>query len=174
MSVLCSNPICSGWCADRWSLSFLFTAWILTKLDRYFTKTHEWVEVKDNVGTVGITTEAANALGDIVFVELPNSGDKFAQAGNLAAVESVKASAVVYSPVSGTVSFLCSLCLLRCLMRVRQVVGRNEAVLADNSIVNKSAESDGWLVKVQLSKPEELKSLLTRAQYEEATKAEGH
>lgn len=78
-------------------------------IDRYFTKTHEWVEVENNVGTVGITDHAQQALGDIVFVELPNNGDKFSKDGNLAAVESVKASAVVYAPVSGTVCtyFVC-------------------------------------------------------------------
>jgi glycine cleavage system H protein len=72
-------------------------------IDRYFTKSHEWIEVEGSVGTVGITDHAQKALGDIVFVDLPAKGAKYEKEGNLAAVESVKASAVVYAPVGGSV-----------------------------------------------------------------------
>jgi glycine cleavage system H protein len=112
-----------------------------------FTETHEWIEVKGNIGTVGITDYAQKELGDIVYVELPLVGG-FVEAGREAAVvESTKAAADVYSPVSG------------------KIVEINRALEQSAELVNRSAEAAGWIYKVELSDPSELDFLLDAAGY---------
>ncbi|MBN4066426.1 MAG: glycine cleavage system protein H [Hyphomicrobiales bacterium] len=114
----------------------------------YFTDEHEWLSVQGDIATVGITNHAQEQLGDLVFVELPEPGTKIEQGEDAAVVESVKAASDVYAPVSG------------------EVVEINVALEGDASIVNASAESDGWLYKVKLSNPSELESLLDAAGYQ--------
>ena len=70
----------------------------------YYSEDHEWINVEDGVGTVGITDYAQNALGDIVFVEVPEVGDDFAKGDEVAVVESVKAASEIYSPVAGEIT----------------------------------------------------------------------
>jgi glycine cleavage system H protein len=114
-----------------------------------FTKDHEWIQVDGTVGTVGITDYAQHALGDVVFVEVPEAGRKVAKGGEAAVVESVKAASEVYSPVSGTV-----------------VEGNAE--LADQpALVNESPEDRAWFFKIELSTPSELDELMDRAAYDE-------
>src|SRR5437870_1500856 len=106
-----------------------------------FTETHEWIDVKDGIGIVGITEYAQKELGDIVFVELPEVG-KTVKAGSEAAVlESTKAAADVYSPVSGT------------------IIAVNTALKEKSELVNTSPQKDGWLFQIKLSNPDELKHL---------------
>jgi len=113
-----------------------------------FTKDHEWISVDGTIGTVGITDYAQHALGDIVFVEVPEAGRELTVGGDAAVVESVKAASEVYSPVSGTVT-------------------EGNAVLADNpALVNESPEAEGWFFKVALSNPAELDELMDRAAYD--------
>lgn len=113
-----------------------------------FTKDHEWISVDGTVGTVGITDYAQHALGDIVFVEVPEAGRELTVGGDAAVVESVKAASEVYSPVSGTVT-------------------EGNAVLADNpALVNESPEAEGWFFKVALSNPAELDELMDRTAYD--------
>lgn len=115
----------------------------------YFTRDHEWISVDGNVGTVGITDYAQHALGDVVFVEVPEAGRKVAKGGEAAVVESVKAASEVYSPVSGTVT-------------------EGNAALADQpALVNEDPEGAAWFFKIELSAPSELDELMDRAAYDE-------
>lgn len=112
-----------------------------------YTKSHEWVKVEGNKALVGITDYAQNHLGEIVFVELPEDGAELAAGDPLGVVESVKAAADVYSPVSGTVEKI------------------NEELMDNPGQLNEDA-FQSWLVSVLLSDSEELDGLLDAAAYE--------
>jgi glycine cleavage system H protein len=118
-------------------------------MDYYFTKEHEWLRLDGNTGIVGITEYAVEQLGDITFVELPRLGREVKQSEALCAIESVKAASDIYAPVSG------------------MVIAVNEQVENGPEIVNQSPEEEGWLVRIELIDPGELKSLMTREQYQE-------
>ena len=112
-----------------------------------FTKEHEWIRVEGDTGTVGISDYAQSQLGDVVFVEVPETGKKVAKGGQAAVVESVKAASEVYAPVSGEVS-------------------AGNPALADNpGLVNSSAMADGWFFKLKLSNKAELADLMDEAAY---------
>ncbi|HEX8400289.1 MAG TPA: glycine cleavage system protein GcvH [Allosphingosinicella sp.] len=114
----------------------------------YFTKEHEWISIDGNLATVGITDFAQAQLGDVVFVELPAAGSNVTKGKEAAVVESVKAASDVYAPVSG------------------EVTQANPALDADPSLVNGSAEADGWFFKLTLSDPSELDGLMDREAYQ--------
>lgn len=116
-------------------------------MDRRYSESHEWVEVEGDVATIGVTDHAQDQLGDIVYVELPEVGSDLVAASEAAVLESTKAAADVYSPVSGTVTAV------------------NEALSESPDKVNASAESEGWLFKLRLSKTEELTALLDESKY---------
>jgi len=122
--------------------------------DLHYSKDHEWVRVDGNVAIVGITDYAQDSLGDVVYVELPKAGDDFAANESFGSVESVKAVSEVFSPVSG------------------EVVGTNEALADTPEKVNQDPYGDGWMIRVQMSNPGEVDSMLTAAEYEDFTKAE--
>lgn len=113
----------------------------------YYTKDHEWIRVDGDTGTVGITSYAAGQLGDVVYVELPETGAKFARGDDFAVVESVKAASDVYAPVSGSV------------MEV------NSALSDAPDKVNAAAEGDAWFVRVKLADAGELSGLMDEAAY---------
>ena len=113
----------------------------------YFTKDHEWLAVDGVTATVGITDYAQNALGDVVFAEVPAAGTVVAKGKEAAVVESVKAASDVYSPVSGT------------------VVEANAALADDPALVNTDPEGAGWFFKLTLSDPSELDGLMDAAAY---------
>ena len=113
-----------------------------------FTKDHEWVEVDGDVATIGITAYAAEQLGDVVFVELPEAGKTVKVSDGLAVVESVKAASDVYSPVSG------------------EVIEANSEVAETPETVNAMPEAGGWFVKLKLSNPAEIDALMDRPAYE--------
>jgi len=113
-----------------------------------FTKDHEWVAVEGDVATVGITAYAAEQLGDVVFVEVPEVGKTVAQGDGLAVVESVKAASDVYAPVSG------------------EVVEANAALGDSPETVNAAPETGGWFAKLKLSAPAEVEALMDRDAYE--------
>ncbi|CAG9558054.1 unnamed protein product [Danaus chrysippus] len=115
---------------------------------RLYTKKHEWVSLEGGIGTIGISNYAQDALGEVVFVQLPEVGRTVAAAEEVGALESVKAASEVYSPVSGTVT------------------EKNDAVESSPSLINKSCYEDGWLFKVKLSKTEELQSLMDQETYD--------
>jgi glycine cleavage system H protein len=113
-----------------------------------YTKDHEWVSVDGDIGTCGITTYAAEQLGDVVFVEVPALGKVVIQGGDLAVVESVKAASDVYAPVSG------------------MVVEVNTALADMPEGVNEGAEAGGWFAKIKLSNAGELDEMMDRAAYD--------
>ena len=114
----------------------------------YFTKDHEWLNVEGDSATVGITDYAQNALGDVVFAEVPAAGTVLQKGKEAAVVESVKAASDVYSPVSGTVT------------------EANAALEADPALVNTAPEAEGWFFKLTLSDPAELDGLMDAAAYQ--------
>jgi glycine cleavage system H protein len=118
----------------------------------YFTREHEWVRVDGDTATVGITDHAQEALGDIVFTEVPATGKQLSKGQEAAVVESVKAASDVYSPVSG------------------EVVEGNQAVVDDPALVNSDPEGDGWFFKVKLSNSGELDGLMDEPSYREWVK----
>ncbi len=121
----------------------------------YFTDQHEWVSVDGEIATVGITTHAAEQLGDVVFVELPTIGKVVSARKEAAVVESVKAASDVYTPVSG------------------EVVEANEAVAAEPAKVNEDPEGAGWFFKVKLSNHGDLSNLMDKAAYDAFVAANG-
>ncbi len=124
--------------------------------DFKYTKEHEWIKVEGNVGTIGITDHAQEALGDIVFVELPQPGTKLTAGKTFGTVESVKAVSDVYAPASGTVTEI------------------NSELGTAPEKVNKDAHG-AWMIKVKLSNPAEVKNLLSAADYEKFVAEEaGH
>lgn len=118
-----------------------------------FTTDHEWVNATDNAAAVvGITVHAQDALGDVVFVDLPEVGKTYAKGEVAGVVESVKAAADVYMPVSG------------------EVVAVNEALRDDPSLANSAPMEAGWFFKVKLSNPSELDGLMDSAAYDDLLK----
>ena len=113
----------------------------------YFTREHEWLRVEDDVATIGISNHAQEALGDIVFAEVPEAGRKVSKGQEAAVVESVKAASDVYAPVSG------------------EVVEGNQALADDPSVVNTDPEGEGWFFKVRLDNPSELDGLMDENAY---------
>lgn len=114
-----------------------------------FTESHEWVDLdeKTNIGTVGVTQYAQKELGDIVYVELPEIGKSVKAGAEAAVLESTKAAADVYSPISG------------------EIVEANTTLKSAAELVNQSPEKEGWIFKVKLSHPEELNRLLDKEAY---------
>ena len=118
----------------------------------YFTKEHEWVRVDGDVATVGISNHAQEALGDIVFAEVPDAGRTLSKGDDAAVVESVKAASDVYSPVGG------------------EVIEGNSAIADDPALINRDPEGEGWFFKLKLSDPSELDGLMSEADYREWVK----
>ena len=118
-------------------------------MPRYFTDEHEWIEIEDDVATVGITDYAQEQLGDIVFVELPEVGVTLDKGGDAAVVESVKAASDVYAPISG------------------EVTEGNAALEEEPALVNSSPEEDGWFFRMTVADASELEGLMDEAAYKE-------
>ncbi|MEO5773394.1 MAG: glycine cleavage system protein GcvH [Sphingomicrobium sp.] len=115
----------------------------------YFTREHEWIRVEGDTATVGISNHAQEALGDIVFAEVPEAGRKLGKGQEAAVVESVKAASDVYAPVGG------------------EVVEGNQAVADDPSLINSDPEGEGWFFKLRLDNPGEVEGLMDEAAYRE-------
>ena len=122
--------------------------------DLHYTKEHEWVRVEGDVATVGITQHAADQLGDIVFVELPEPGRKLEQFATFGVVESVKAVSDLFAPVAG------------------EVLEGNPGLATTPEVVNSDPYGAGWMLRVRLSDPAQVGQLLDPAAYEALT-AEG-
>jgi glycine cleavage system H protein len=112
-----------------------------------YTKDHEWILVDGNTGTIGITEHAQGELGDVVFVEVPATGKSLKQGESFGTIEAVKAVSDLFSPVSGS------------------VVEVNKALAATPELVNKDPYGEGWMVKLKISNPSELSTLLNAAAY---------
>jgi glycine cleavage system H protein len=112
-----------------------------------YSKEHEWVLVEGNTATIGITEYAQEELGDIVYVELPDAGEKIVKDDPFGAVESVKAVSDVYAPVSGT------------------VLEVNDLLPDSPETINDDPYGDGWMIRVEMSDTDELKDLMTAEEY---------
>jgi glycine cleavage system H protein len=112
-----------------------------------YTESHEWIEVMNGIGTVGVTDHAQKELGDIVYVELPKIGKNVKAGEEVAVLESTKAAADVYSPVSGT------------------IYETNASLSQASEKVNQSPEAEGWLFKIKLNDLNELNQLLNADAY---------
>ena len=113
-----------------------------------FAKTHEWAFAADGLATVGISDYAQKEISDIVFVELPKAGAQVVQGKPCAVIESVKAAADFYAPVSG------------------EVVEVNDAIVDNPALVNQAPHGDGWFFKIKMSKPAELEALMEFGEYQ--------
>ena len=113
----------------------------------YFTREHEWVRVEGDTATVGISNHAQEALGDIVFAEVPEAGRKLNKGQEAAVVESVKAASDVYAPVSG------------------EVTEGNPLIADDPSLINSDPEGEGWFFKLKLDNPGEVEGLMDETSY---------
>jgi len=116
--------------------------------DIRYSEEHEWIRVDGDVGTVGISDYAQSALGDVVFVEMPEVGTNLDQNAEVGVIESVKAASEIYTPVSG------------------EVVAVNDAVDGDPSLVNTDPLGEGWLFQVKLSNADELDGLANQEAYD--------
>ena len=114
----------------------------------HFSKDHEWVRFDGDVATVGISKHAADALGDVVFVETPEAGKVVSKGDGFAVVESVKAASDVYAPVSG------------------EVIEGNAALASTPETVNADPEGDGWFAKIRVSDASQVDALMDRAAYD--------
>lgn len=112
-----------------------------------YTKDHEWAKAEGGVFVVGISTHAAEQLGDVVFIELPEVGATYAQGDDMAVVESVKAASDVYAPISG------------------EVIEVNQAIVDDPAKVNEDPQGAAWFVKLKASKSDELDAMMDEAAY---------
>ena len=117
-----------------------------------YTEQHEWLLIEDDLGSVGITDYAQTELGDIVFVELPQIGDRIEKGQPFGAVEAVKTVADLFAPVSG------------------EIVEVNESLEADAAQVNQDPYISGWMIRMRLDDPEEVNEMMTPGEYEEVIK----
>jgi glycine cleavage system H protein len=124
--------------------------------DLKFTKTHEWVRADGDVVTLGIADYAQSELGDITFLELPEPGDSVQAAEALGVVESVKAASDIYSPIDG------------------EVVERNDEVVDSPDAVNASPYDRAWLLKIRVSDPSQLESLMSAEEYDQYLESIAH
>ena len=114
-----------------------------------YTKEHEWLKIEDNIAYVGITDFAQSELGDIVFVELPNLDEEFAQNDIFGTIEAVKTLADLYIPISG------------------KIIAINDKLENEPELINNDPYEDGWIVKVEISNPSDIDLLLNENDYKE-------
>ena len=123
--------------------------------DYKYTNEHEWAKLEGDTAVMGITNYAATQLGDMVYVDMPAGGTVVSQGEAIGALESVKAAADFYSPISG------------------EVVERNERLLDEPGLLNSDPFTEGWFIKIRPSDPSELDRLMTAEAYDEFEKAQG-
>jgi|TARA_B110000438_G_scaffold269833_1_gene286522 glycine cleavage system H protein len=117
-----------------------------------FSKAHEWIKLDGDTATVGITKHAAEMLGDIVFVELPENGSSVEKDSNAGVVESTKAASDVYTPVSG------------------QIIDCNQTIVDDPTKINSDPENGAWFFKLKIKDKSEINTLMTKEEYDKFTK----
>ena len=119
-----------------------------------YSREHEWVAVEENIATIGITDYAQDQLGDIVYVELPEVGTQVTKDEAFGVVESVKAVSDIYAPVSGTVTEV------------------NVGLPDSPETINEDAYGDAWMIRVEMSDPDELEDLMKAAEYKKFVEEE--
>jgi len=120
--------------------------------EKKYSKQHEWVSVEGDIATVGITKHAAEMLGDVVFVELPEKGKSVEKEGQAGVVESTKAASDVYTPLTG------------------EITETNQKVVDDPAAVNKDPEGGSWFFKIKIKNKSELEALMSKADYDKFAK----
>ena len=120
--------------------------------EKKFSKQHEWISIEDEVATIGITKHAAEMLGDVVFVELPEKGKNVKKEGQAGVVESTKAASDVYTPITG------------------EVTETNQLIVDDPGTVNKDPEGNAWFFKIKIKNKSELVELMSRTDYDKFVK----
>ena len=120
--------------------------------DKKFSKQHEWASITGDVATIGITKHAAEMLGDVVFVELPEKGKNIEKESQAGVVESTKAASDVYTPITG------------------EITETNQSIVDDPGAVNKDPEGSAWFFKVKIKKKSELDELMSKADYDKFVK----
>ncbi len=120
--------------------------------DKKFSKQHEWVSVEGDVATIGITKHAAEMLGDVVFVELPEKGKNVKKGGQAGVVESTKAASDICTPITG------------------EITETNQSIVDDPGVVNKDPEDSAWFFKIKIKNKSELDELMNRADYDKFAK----
>ena len=120
--------------------------------EKKFSKQHEWVSVEGDVATIGITKHAAEMLGDVVFVELPEKGKNVEKEGQAGVVESTKAASDVYTPITG------------------EIIETNQSIVDDPGTVNKDPEGSAWFFRVKIKNKLELDELMSKADYDKFVK----
>lgn len=118
-------------------------------MPKYFTEEHEWINVEGDVGTVGITKYAAEQLGDVVFVEVPEVGASFDSGDDMAVVESVKAASDVYAPIAG------------------EITEANDTLADAPETVNEDPEGAGWFCKIKIGDADALNKLMDESKYKQ-------
>jgi glycine cleavage system H protein len=126
----------------------------MTPEDSRYAKSHEYIHVEGDVGTIGITDYAQKELGDVVFVELPQVGTQLELGDELGSIESVKAVSELFAPVSG------------------EVVEVNESLADKPELVNTDPYGDGWMIKIKLAAPDEVDELMNAEDYEDYIQTE--
>ena len=120
--------------------------------EKKYSKQHEWVTVDGDTATIGITQHAAEMLGDVVFVELPEKGKSVEKEGRAGVVESTKAASDVYTPITG------------------EITETNQTIVDDPGSVNKDPESSAWFFKIKIKNKSELNELMSKADYDKFAK----
>tara|TARA_B110000014_G_scaffold260444_1_gene250177 strand:- start:320 stop:700 length:381 start_codon:yes stop_codon:yes gene_type:complete len=120
--------------------------------EKKYSKEHEWITLEGDIGTVGITKHAAEMLGDVVFIELPEKGKKVEKDSQIGVVESTKAASDVYTPVSG------------------EITEGNQSIVDDPSTVNKDPEGSAWFFKIKIKNKNDLDALMKQSDYDKFVK----
>ena len=120
--------------------------------EKKYSKQHEWISIEGDIATVGITKHAAEMLGDIVFVELPEKGKSVEKEGQAGVVESTKAASDVYTPITG------------------EITETNQSIVDDPAAVNKDPEGEAWFFKIKIKNKSELENLMNKADYDKFAK----
>ena len=120
--------------------------------EKKYSKQHEWISIEGDIATVGITKYAAEMLGDVVFVELPEKGKSVEKEGQAGVVESTKAASDIYTPITG------------------EVTETNQSIVDDPTTVNKDPEGSAWFFKIKIKNKSELETLMNKADYDKFTK----
>ncbi|DAZ97805.1 TPA: hypothetical protein N0F65_002475 [Lagenidium giganteum] len=139
-----------------WRMASRFQQPAVAHFSTKYTKQHEYIHVNGNEGTIGITDFAQNQLGDVVYVDLPSVGDRFAKGDVFGAVESVKAASDIYTPASG------------------EVIAVNEDLAENPNLVNEEAMTAGWFIKISLDDVSDLDDLMDDPAYKEHCENEEH
>lgn len=119
-----------------------------------YTKEHEWISIEKNIATIGITKHAIEELGEIVFIEIQDPNNIKEQNDEFGTIESVKTVSSLYLPISGT------------------YIESNKVIIKNPEIINQSPYKNGWLIKIEIKNPEELKNLMNNKEYENYLKTD--